>query len=283
MLDINGIKTRMNYSGYASINLLACINQNQMNRLTDVLIGVKHIDYFQIGHNNLGNSVIDTILKLLPDTKITWLNIASNNICSYQLNKTDANNICQNIKILYLDNNDLSGEFIGRLCESLDEQSILEELYIKNTNINESDIINISTMININKNIKLLDLSRNNIGKYLSHLSTSLTTNSTLTTLILSDTKITYCHVCNLFDALANSLSMIRILELENNNLGSDSANYIAESLRSQNYNIKQLSLYGNNFKSADLKLFKLAVVKYSFFIIYLHSNTKKDIFNILK
>lgn len=65
------------------------------------------------------------------------------------MTRIDAKIIYQNIKILYVDNNNLTGEFISRLCDSMDNQSILEELYIRNTNINESDIISIATIIPI--------------------------------------------------------------------------------------------------------------------------------------
>lgn len=125
-------------------------------------------------------------------------------------------------------------------------------------------------------------MSHNNIGKYLNHLLIGLSANNTLTCLILSNTKIKYIDICNLFDVLANSLTVLKILKLDDNNLKSDSAMYIAESLNYKKYNISELYLSGNNFKSGDLKLLKCAIEKYSWFIIYLFSNLDQDIVNIL-
>lgn len=65
MLNIHYIRTKLVHSEYASINLPVCINQYDMNKLSDILIGIKEINYFNISSNNLKNDVINNILKIL--------------------------------------------------------------------------------------------------------------------------------------------------------------------------------------------------------------------------
>lgn len=284
MLDITSIRTRLSGHGHKYINVMALVNHIETLELFNMLVdvNVKEIDYFNIGYNNLTNDLMTCISRILPTTTINILNMAANNICSYQLSRIDGVMIGQHIKVLFIDDNDLSGGFIQTLCDTIDKSSILEELYIRNTNINKADIMSLSTMITNDTNLKTLDLSRNKIGKYLRHLSDGVSLARTLNCLVLENTNITCSDINYLFDRLANSLSVLKILNLNDNNLHSDSAVHIAESLSGKEYNLVELHIGGHMLKKRDIDILRHAILEYPYFTIYLYNNSQTDIINVL-
>ena len=164
------------------------------------------------------------------------------------------------IKTLVLESSSLTGG-IKQVSDSLFNNTKLEELVLSNvTGITDEDTIHLSTMLTTNTTLKELQLINCNItDNGIQYICQGLTINQTLTTLDISDNRqITSVSTSTIADLIrTTSLTELR---LHNTSLNNDDVKTICTSL-SKNTTIRKLYL-SREHKEYCMKLDSYQVIK---------------------
>ena len=166
------------------------------------------------------------------------------------------------IKRLVLYSSSLTGG-IKQVSDSLFNNKTLEQLVLLNvTDITDEDITHLSTMLSSNTTLKELDLSDCNItDNGVRYICEGLTKNQTLTTLsIRGNHQITSVSTSTIADLIQTTISLTT-LYLYNTSLNNDDIKIICTSLN-KNTTIRELYLSGQH-KEYCMKLDSYQVIKY--------------------
>ena len=165
------------------------------------------------------------------------------------------------IKILQLSSSPLTGG-IKQVSDSLFNNNTLEQLVLSCvTNITDEDITHLSTMLSSNTTLKELDLINCNItDNGVRYICEGLTKNQTLTTLSISrNRQITSVSTSTIADLIQTTTSLTE-LRLYNTSLNNDDIKTICTSLN-KNTTIRKLYLAGQHEKYCK-KLDSYQVIK---------------------
>ena len=147
------------------------------------------------------------------------------------------------IKTLWLYSSSLTGG-IKQVSDSLFNNKTLEQLVLSNvTDITDEDITHLSTMLSSNTTLKELELSNCNItDNGVRYICEGLTKNQTLTMLNIGDNpQITSVSTSTIADLIQRTKSLRR-LDLDNHSLNNDDIKTICTSLN-KNTTIRKLWL----------------------------------------
>ena len=165
------------------------------------------------------------------------------------------------IKILWLYSSSLTGG-IKQVSDSLFNNKILEELVLSDvTGITDEDITHLSTMLSSNTTLKVLSLYNCNItDNGVRYICEGLTKNQTLTTLnIGGNRQITSVSTSTIADLIQTTTSLTK-LDLDNTSLNNDDIKTICTSLN-KNTTIRELYL-SRQHKEYCMKLDSYQVIK---------------------
>uniref|UniRef100_A0A4W3HEW5 Uncharacterized protein n=1 Tax=Callorhinchus milii TaxID=7868 RepID=A0A4W3HEW5_CALMI len=157
--------------------------------------------------------------------------------------------------ITRLDNNNLTTNCTEDLTSALTTNHSLTQLNFENNNLGDCGVKRLCEALrNPECKIKGLRLDGNNLtADCTEDLTSALSTNLSLTELILNNNKLGDCGVKRLCEALRNPECKIESLELDSNNLTADCTEDLTSAL-STNHSLTELNLNINNLGDCGVK-----------------------------
>ena len=163
----------------------------------------------------------------------------------------------ESLSSLYLNCGDIGDAGATALAEVLRTSTTLNSLgLLNNPGIGNPSVISLCEALKVNTTLSSLNLSGTGISDagVLSLVEVLKTNTSSLTSLFLSDIKISYQSIKSIAEILRVN-STLKNLEFEGNKVGVGGTKLIAESLKA-NTTLKLLSLSRNNIKAKCGRLF---------------------------
>ena len=215
-----------------------------IENLARVIKNNPNLEELFLSDNKLGASAVVILKALERSSKLTILNLNSNNMTG-QVAKHLANVIKNNSsleELCLLDNNLRFSTAV--ILQALEEHSTLKILNLSSNHITSQVAENIANVIHNNSNLEKLDLANNELGPSAVVILQALKHNSKLTVLNLNNNKITG-QVAKDLASVIKSNSGLRHLYLFDNDLKS-SAVVILKALEG-NAQLETLELSNNN------------------------------------
>ena len=242
---------------------LRLFNNKLQSSCTVILQALKrnsNLKKLNLSDNNMtGKVVYDLADVIANNTSLEWLYLGGNNLQSSAGVILQALKGVSNVKVLDLNDNNMSEEVASDLADVIKNNVQLEELHLFNNKLQSSCTV-ILQALKRNSNLKKLNLKGNNMtGKVVYDLADVITNNTSLEALLLDGNNLQSC-VDVIFHSLKRS-SNLKILDLDNNSLSEEATNDLADVIRS-NTGLEQLSLSNNNLRaSADVLLETLSAI----------------------
>lgn len=179
------------------------------------------------------------------------------------------------VKLNMSSNNDLGDDGTAHISHSLAINSTLRELNLSACKLTEKGIKSLSQMLVVNKSLTILNISSNNFGGSIAHISYSLTINTTLRELHLSGCKVTEHGIESLSQMLVQN-KFLAILNISNNDLG-DGITHISHSL-TINTTLQELHASLCKLTEKGIKsLSQMTIVNRSLKVLCLSGNSISD------
>ena len=221
-----------------------CLISDDIARVLSSYLIKSNLKELHLGNNNLGPSVTVILRALKEVTQLKVLDLDDNNITgevAEDLANVIKNN--SNLRELGLRNTNL-GPSATVILRALKVGIKLEVLILNDNNMTGEVAEDIGNFIKNNSYLKILGLGNNNLGPSATVILQALKENSRLKSLILDGNNMTREIVEDLANVIKNN-SYLQQLGLENNNLGP-SATVILQALK-ENSQLKVLNLNSNN------------------------------------
>ena len=152
------------------------------------------------------------------------------------------------LKILNLNNNNMTGKAVEDLASVIKNNSNLEQLYLANNDLRTSSIL-ILQALKENSKLKILNLNNNNMtGKAAEDLVSVIKNNSNLEQLHLGSNDLKTSSLL-ILQALKEN-SKLELLDLNSNNMTGEAAEDLASVIKS-NPHLQQLDLANNDLKTS--------------------------------
>jgi len=162
----------------------------------------KKLSSFNISNNMLYDDDDPYLRKMLEcNTTLTELDISSTGI-EYANEVFSALGKNGSIKVLNISNNNLRDDGAECLFLSLRGNSTLESLNISSNQISSQSLINLSELLKSNISLDTLNISNNSLGSGFYSFFDALGTNSTITSIDVSNTLLNDDHVVYLSEIL---------------------------------------------------------------------------------
>ena len=212
--------------------------------LANVIKNNSNLEQLDLESNNIGPSAIVILQALMENSKLKLLNLNSNYMTERVVD--DLANVIKNnsnLEQLGLENNKL-GPSATVILQALKENSQLKVLNLNNNNMTGQIAEDLANVINNNSCLEELYLSNNNLKLSAIVILQALTKHSKLKMVNLSSNYMTGHVVEDLVNVIKNN-SNLRQIALENNILGPSAA-VILQALK-EKYQLKLLNLNSNN------------------------------------
>jgi len=201
--------------------------------------------------NNLVNKKVSYTFQNF--NLINSINRILSNVCLYQ----------QNIKQITFNSNKLNQHlFSSKIMTVIKSLVNLTYLNLSNNGICDEDIKLLMEYLKENKNLKTLILNKNNLTSSSGfYIADSLSKNTILEEIYLSNNKVNENGLNSLINILLNKNKSITTLDLSYNNLQQENIISIGDFL-SSNPNLKYLDLSGNSIEEQSANLFGISLKK---------------------
>jgi Ran GTPase-activating protein (RanGAP) involved in mRNA processing and transport len=164
-----------------------------------------------------------------------------------------------NIKIVDLDNNEMTDTTTNDMLSLLYQHSTIQEFYFTRNKIYTKSLPLLIDVIRNNPSIKVLNLRGSNLGKDgAESLATLLPKLKSLETLNLEDNNLTDAGIKAIFENLP-ACSNIKRLNFVGNNFGDKGVSYIADFL-SRNESLIEFIMYSNQISESGIKALQKAI-----------------------
>ncbi len=212
---------------------------------------VRTVDLSQNMISQVGAKAVAEALQK-PEVKVSTLDFAKNYIGAEGAKVfAEAIKKSQTLAVLRLNGNSIEDEGVESIAAALESpDSKLAQLDLTSNRIQEKGAVSLSTSLKKNSTLVALVLSHNQIGdKGLESLSDMLTVNHVLAKLAVSDNRLTAAGAVHLSKALAKN-SSCQELDLHKNFVGDKGAAALAETMRV----LEVLNLEKNGISSEGAK-----------------------------
>jgi len=233
----------------ASLERLGLANSNLSSDACGVIRSLKMVAKLKtldLSGNNMSIRVVNPLAEVLKkfNSSLEKLYLPDNNIES-ALSGSLAQNT--NLKVLSLSGNKLAQEAI-HLATAIKCMYCLEELYLCNNNL-QSSAYTILKALKDTSTLKVLDLSENELsGTVSQELAHVIWSNVNLQSVGLASNKFN-SSILTILKSLT-TLSRLKTLNLNNNNMTANAVKYIAEVIENNVY-LEKLGLAKSNFDSS--------------------------------
>ena len=232
----------------SKLKLLNLTNNNitgqTVKQLANVIKNNRNLNQLRLASNMLGPSAIVILKALKENCKLKILHLQNNNMTgrvAEDLANVIKNNSC--LEEIFLSNNYLDSSAL-KILQALKENSKLKSLDLSSNNMTEQVAEHLGNVIKNNPNLEHLSLGNSKLGPSAAVVLEALTQNSKLKLLNLNDNKMTKQVVKHLASVIKNN-SNLNYLGLANNLLGP-SANVILQTLK-ENKKLQIIHLRNNN------------------------------------
>ena len=192
----------------------------------------------------------DLASAIKNNSNLEQLYLANNDLKTSSILILQALKETSKIKILNLNNNNMTGEAAEDLASVIKNNSNLEQLYLANNDLETSSILILQALKETSK-LKTLNLNSNNMtGEAAEDLATVIKNNSNLEQLSLANNDLETSSIL-ILQALKET-SKVKILNLNNNNMTGEAAEDLASIIKN-NSNLEQLYLADNDLKTSSV------------------------------
>ena len=222
-LNSNVLQLLSNISTLHILNLRkTCLLNEAGNLLSDVILHNSRLVYIDISDNDLNDGALQVIkaikhLKQLETLALGNINLTSaNNECGEDLSETIINNT--HLTDIDLNSNSIEG-IVMQVTKSLQHLSSLKKLNLSNCNLPDEACGELVHVVDSNKYLEELILSKNNFGSSKLLFLQALRRISTLKALNLQDTQLTE-ETGECLTALIQNTTEFKTFLLNDNSIG---------------------------------------------------------------
>ena len=213
------------------------------------LQNISFLKLLDVSNNNMtGKVVYDLADVIANNTSLEGLCLGGNNLQSSVGVILQALKGVSNVKVLDLDDNNMSEEVASDLADVIKNNVQLEELHLFNNKLQSSCTV-ILQALKRNSNLKKLNLSDNNMtGKVVYDLADVIANNTSLEWLYLGGNNL-QSSAGVILQALKGD-SNVKVLDLNDNNMSEEVASDLADVIKN-NAQLEELRLFNNKLQSS--------------------------------
>ena len=234
-------------------------NKLQSNGVSTLCCSLKKILYlkeFSIRGNSITEEAGDSIAEVIAsncDLEKLWLN--NNKLKSAGIIKiTNAFQYCSSLKLLQLDDNDITTEAADGIAAVINNNPLLQTVTLGNNKLETEGVIKIASALKNINSLKVLRLNNNCItDKAANAIADVVCSNTELEKLYLNDNDL---H-SNGIEIICKSLmhiTTLKLLQLDNNKITEEAANDISRAIIS-NPSLEILHLCNNKLQSKGVSI----------------------------
>ena len=304
-----GSSTVMIVNALKEVTTLTELNlNNNRNRseefapaLTSIISANESIETLLLSDNNLNDDgIIKIAQSLCKHTKLKMVNLQSNNITeksaealasiissntgleelylgysTIQLGVITISTALKNIsslKVLDLDNNNIPEEAADELSAAIRANNLFEKLWLGSNHLGSSTVMIVNALKQVTA-LKELDLNnnQNRNEKLASALTSIISVNKSLETLLLSDNNLNDDGIINIAQSLCKH-TKLKIIHIQNNNLTEKGAEALA-SIISSNTGLEELYLGNNTIQLGVITISTALKSISSLKVLYINNN----------
>ncbi|MEQ2294352.1 hypothetical protein AMECASPLE_003032, partial [Ameca splendens] len=218
------------------INLQAAqLEENGASSLLDMILYYESTTYLDISDNSsMGTSSWRALAHLIKQSVyLSRLDACNVSLVDYPIQSISKALLSSRLRVLYLNNAQLSGTSLFALVRALKKNRALQELHLSNNQLNSyQDAMQLGELLQYNNTLQTLELSNNALADAgLEELCDGLSRQAKgLKVLILKNNQITERGMNHLAKTLPG-LKVLQVLDLGENHLGNEGIQVIREPL----------------------------------------------------
>ncbi|KAM4540275.1 uncharacterized protein V3H82_022285 [Fundulus diaphanus] len=218
------------------INLQAAqLEENGASSLLDMILYYESTTYLDISDNSsMGTSSWRALAHLIKQsTCLSRLDVCNVSLVEYPVQSLSKALLTSRLRVLHLDNAQLSGASLFTLVRALKTNRGLQELHLSSNQLNSyQDAMQLGDLLRYNNTLQTLELSNNTLADAgLEELCDGLSRQTDgLKVLILKNNQITERGMNHLAKTLPG-LKTLEVLDIGENHLGNEGIQAIRESL----------------------------------------------------
>ena len=199
------------------------------------------LQILNLNNNNMTGEVAEDLANVIKtNSHLEKLGLESNNLGSSAIIILQALKENFKLQMLYLDNNNMTGEVAEDLANVIKNNPDLQKLYLSNNNLGPSTIM-ILQALKENSRLQILNLNNNNMtGEVAEDLANVIKTNSHLEKLGLESNNLGSSAII-ILQALKEN-SKLQMLDLDNNNMTGEVAEDLANVIKN-NPDLQELTI----------------------------------------
>ena len=234
------------------------IGNNLQSSASFILQALKHTSNLKklyMDYNNMTGKMADHLASVIKNNnRLEILGLRCNNLQSSAILIFEALKEISTLKLLYLDDNNMSGKVADSLADVIKSNIHLEELLLCNNNLQSSAVTILQALRTIS-NLKKLNLSYNNMtDKVVDDLAGVVKSNTGIEMLYLDANNLKSSAVV-IFEAL-KEISTLKVLHLNDNNMSGKVADGLADVIKN-NVHLEELHLNNNNLQSSAVTIIR--------------------------
>ena len=226
--------------------------------VTKKIFDFGNLRHLNLSHNNLGDIGGCYLLTLIESfgNKFSYLNISYNKLgkqsCDILVDILQNNNV--KITSLSIGGNNFGDKLFSDLCIGISKNSYLTKLFTHDNDLGKISSVILGTILKYDKKLKVLDVSKNNIGdENIGYMLKGLICNTSLEILMLNDMGLTNKSL-RVFETTLCINTSLKELFLERNKLSSKGWRVLSDILNKNKY-VEFISLVGNKLESDNFDL----------------------------
>ncbi|KAK5607655.1 hypothetical protein CRENBAI_024015 [Crenichthys baileyi] len=218
------------------INLQAAqLEENGASSLLDMILYYESTTYLDISDNSsMGTSSWRALAHLIKQSVyLSRLDACNVSLVDYPIQSISKALLSSRLRVLYLNNAQLSGTSLFALVRAVKKNRALQELHLSNNQLNSyQDAMQLGELLQCNNTLQTLELSNNALADAgLEELCDGLSRQAKgLKVLILKNNQITERGMNHLAKTLPG-LKVLQVLDLGENHLGNEGIQVIREPL----------------------------------------------------